>query len=1123
MQKPQSLSPPPRGAHSAPRWLFLLMITVLGLVGSAQKTYAQSTFAQIQGVVSGEENGKPLNSVTVVVNGPALQEFQSEVTDASGRYLITQLPPGDDYQVSFYFGSDDKPRVVRPGIRLSLGKTVTVNASIRLTAGKREVKVIKETAPNVDTASASTGVEINQEVLRNTPVRGRTFESVIALAPGTSDTGGKTGAAGGDVGVQISGSTGNENNFIIDGLNTSDPNKGVIGTELSQYFIKEINVITGGYQAEFGRATGGVVNIATKSGGNEFHGSVFGSYQPFTLDPRSVARLGEALATKSKIGQLYDFGFELGGPIWKDHIWFFVGFAPTFQDNSYNRQGRRQIFDANSTSASRAAVDTSFECPAYLASQRLCDGPRTLALRTEDLDYNQQFGGNKRIYNGIAKLQFNFNPDHNITLTYIGSPTTYDDYVAIRAVELESQRYTQTDQIHDAIFHYIGKVFDRKLQFDVLYGFHYQGSETTPNQQDVSAISWLAAAADPFSLHDFENVADCKRQAQMVGGAPFNFNPCPLTTYARGYGGYGKSTLMRHQALASATYFQSLTGDYNPFKGLHAFKLGFEFENLSSENYRTFSGTDLDPNNPLSSASGRRSYGTQPDGSIQIAREYATQNLDGTHTHLNGFLGTSSMRNYSLYLRDSWTVGWAPGLVLNLGVRWEGQELYGADKSRQIDIKDNWAPRIGIAYDFTQLTKRPGRSKIFFNYGRFYQSIPLNLADRQFTGEGLYSSDFVNTCANEKINPGADRGVPVPSAACNFIPDNQSGTINGGRYPVVSPGLKGQFINEIVLGLNYDIGWDVVVGASYIHRNLGNIIEDLSPNGGQFYIIANPGVQADPALVESLKNDIERLKPIGTSPTATDKEKADYNDALGRLDAYKQAGSVFPKAVRNYDALVLTMTKRLSNRFSVISSYTYARVMGNYPGTFSSSNGQNDPNISSQFDLTDLLANRNGPLPTDRPHNFKASGFYEQPLFGDKAKLTFGLTFSANSGRPIEVLGRHVFYGRREVYILPRGSGGRTPAVTQFDLHVGYEHKLTKQVALSIFADVVNLFNQQAVTNVDDEYTATTVSSILNGKISDLSRLKATNGTLASYNSNYGQATGYQTPLFFRFGGRLAF
>jgi hypothetical protein len=102
------------------------------------------------------------------------------------------------------------------------------------------------------------------------------------------------------------------------------------------------------------------------------------------------------------------------------------------------------------------------------------------------------------------------------------------------------------------------------------------------------------------------------------------------------------------------------------------------------------------------------------------------------------------------------------------------------------------------------------------------------------------------------------------------------GTINGGRFPVVAPGLKGQFINEIVLGINYDIGWDVAVGASYIHRDLGNIIEDLSPNGGSFYIIANPGVAADPALVEQLKADVERLKAAGTSPTATDKQKLDY-------------------------------------------------------------------------------------------------------------------------------------------------------------------------------------------------------------------------------------------------------
>ena len=242
-------------------WLLVLP----GAYLAPQAALAQQTLAQIQGTVK-DENGKPLAGVTVVVQSPALQGEQAEITDNNGRYIITQLPSGDDYKVSFFFGADDKPRVERPGIRLSLGKTVTVNGEINLSSTKREVKVIRESAPVVDTASTSTGVEVNQEVLRATPVRGRTFESILTLAPGTSDVAGKTGAAGGDVGVQISGSTGSENNYIIDGLNTSDPNKGLIGTELSQYFIQEINVITGGYQAEYGRATGGALPTGAARG-----------------------------------------------------------------------------------------------------------------------------------------------------------------------------------------------------------------------------------------------------------------------------------------------------------------------------------------------------------------------------------------------------------------------------------------------------------------------------------------------------------------------------------------------------------------------------------------------------------------------------------------------------------------------------------------------------------------------------------------------------------------------------------------------------------------------------------------------------------------------------------------
>ena len=132
MQATQSFFTRSRSAQRAPQRLLGCLILVIGALGllAPSRVLAQSNFAQIQGTVTAEETGKPLGSVTVVVNGPALQEFQSEVTDNSGRYLITQLPPGDDYVVSFYFGSDDKPRVMRPGIRLSLGKTITTYGGI---------------------------------------------------------------------------------------------------------------------------------------------------------------------------------------------------------------------------------------------------------------------------------------------------------------------------------------------------------------------------------------------------------------------------------------------------------------------------------------------------------------------------------------------------------------------------------------------------------------------------------------------------------------------------------------------------------------------------------------------------------------------------------------------------------------------------------------------------------------------------------------------------------------------------------------------------------------------------------------------------------------------------------
>src|SRR4029077_11726483 len=129
-----------------------------------------------------------------------------------------------------------------------------------------------------------------QDLLQSAPVRGRKYEDALALVPGSVRP---HRGFGGDIAFGFAGSSSPENVFLIDGLNTTDPSTGLIGTALHQAFLKELNVITAGYQAEYGRSTGAVLSVITKGGGNEIHGSLFGSVVPLTLTPRTIARLGE--------------------------------------------------------------------------------------------------------------------------------------------------------------------------------------------------------------------------------------------------------------------------------------------------------------------------------------------------------------------------------------------------------------------------------------------------------------------------------------------------------------------------------------------------------------------------------------------------------------------------------------------------------------------------------------------------------------------------------------------------------------------------------------------------------------------------------------------------------------
>ena len=215
---------------------------------------------------------------------------------------------------------------------VTLDSTAPVNLSLQLST-TAEITVTGE-APMVDLASTTQGSNYSAKVIEKLPL-GRNYADVVFTQPGVQADFGET--QGRSLAISIYGSTSSENLFLIDGVNTTNVIKGFQGKDINSEFIQEVEVKTGGYQAEYGRNTGGVVNVITKSGGNEFHGGVFGYYndtgmradvdieqtpgfsEQGTAD--QVAGLGPNYFLEKEVRQ--EWGADLGGFVIKDKIWFF--------------------------------------------------------------------------------------------------------------------------------------------------------------------------------------------------------------------------------------------------------------------------------------------------------------------------------------------------------------------------------------------------------------------------------------------------------------------------------------------------------------------------------------------------------------------------------------------------------------------------------------------------------------------------------------------------------------------------------------------------------------------------------------------------------------------------------
>lgn len=979
---------------------FILSIIFPGNLASAQT----ATTGTIEGFVTDRHNAV-VPGVSITATSPNLIRAQSTTSDGDGRYRIANLPPGR-YSVAVAAAAGFSS-FVRPDVEVNLSKTSTVMIQLEPASATATVTVGITSGAAVDTTGNSGGTSISTVQFSNFTTQ-RTVQSLYTIAPSVARSGLRD-PSGRDRDPSVGGSSGLENGYILDGVNTTDPAFGGSGANLPFEFVQEVDIKTGAFGAEYGLTTGGIFNVLTKSGGNNLHGDVFAYFTTKGL-VRSTKFFPFNGSAPNGFSEL-DAGFDLGGAIKKDRLWFFGAFNPQRRENSYSTQTFHQPVSNKVTTPFYAGKLT------YALNER-----HTLTFSTfGDFTKIEGFRISGAFAGGPGDSGFGADPNSFLGEAELGG----DNYT----VRLNS---TLTSN-------WIG---------EFAFGVHHQRYNLRPSTR----VALTEAVTDNFAIARNGAVLPAIDTNVDFGGST------GFLAFVDGRGGSLERSFTRQGYSGRVTdqhrnRYEAQARLQNIFDR-HTLKSGFEFtqNRLSLNSHftgptRDFgAGVVYDGFNvtnrfgvctvqgstivcPVAALTSRVSAliaaGQAPAG---ITNATTNTGLTAAQLSTNPFLirsttGVASLfeitgSNFistnveSFYVQDDFRI--TRNLQFNVGLRWDYQQLNDA-KSAILELnnfKHNLQPRLGLIWDFTGR----GKGKLFVNYARFLEApIPTIF----LTGGGNVS---LSLAANvDRLNAPSGSKVTSDFGGCC------------GATPIDSD-LKPQTVNETAAGMEYELVRDLVLGVRGIYRAQGTVIEDGSFDEGNTFFLFNPG-----------ESETER-------------------------QACATAFGCFGRARRYYRALEFTATKRFTKNYQFIASYVYSSLLGNYEGFYRNDTGQALPNITSAFDLQSLLANNYGRLPNDRPHQLKFDGSYRTPW-----KLLLSGSFRAQSGIPFNALIPHPVNGNNEGFDVPRGTAinpltgsNRTPTTYNLDLGAYYPFKLGESRQLRIQLDWFNVFNNQRAIRQDE-------------------------------------------------------
>jgi hypothetical protein len=1113
--------------------------SLVALLLFAISALAQETTAGLQGTIK-DPSGALVSNAQVVITGTSLIGDKSVKTDSGGYYRFANLPPGT---YTMTVKAEGFATAKREGVVLEVGHLPTLDVALQV--GKTETVVeVSGEAPLVDVTTNHTLTNVTEDEIQNAP-HGYSFQSMIQFAPmarneplaGGQMVGGGTGGSlpgssgnGGAVGYSIGGAADSENSYLVDGLDTENISGGYSNANVPYEFIQEVQIKTSGIEAEFGGALGGVINVISKSGGNNFHGSGFftfesdatdGAYTTNNHDTLRYDPTGAPVVQFAGVGtppapftqvtdqasQIYvprkdtfhvvQPGFTLGGPIKKDRLWFFLGFAPFGHSISRTVNFDPALCSGSCLNSSSGVQSFKLQDWQYFTTARL-DATLTSKVRlfaTWLYQYERQTGDTLPSADPIASQAG----------TFLNSGTVGNPFGILTPISefSKSHGFSQPNATYD---------FGADITL-------------TPHVVATTRFGYFFT-----NYHDFGWPTTGANLVWNESGLDSSGNPVldnsgnPIPTALAQQGGSTTAPYDASYTLFNASKHYQFNQDVAFFKsglgGTHNFKFGYQLNRMSN----VINQNGNVPQAFLDIGQGvGYSAGTTPGGAACTALE----NVWGTCAGQYGFVTVEDFAtilpkpaidwNHAFFAQDSWTVG--HGLTLNLGIRVEKEKLpvpaglqqAGVVPPQSINFSwgDKVAPRIGAAWG-----PASGKMKIFGSYGVVNDVMKLLLAQTSWGAQVFedcvypLGPDNLNTFANpdisiEYVN---NRACPNggPTTAANFaggttpasLTDTSSGVslienVNFRPWEPVAKGVKPYRQHEFVIGYDYQIAKDWAFEARYDRRRLDHVIEDASladVNNFEMYTIVNPG-QGVNATIDGYANYLGSLgSAYGIPNFAFDPV------AFGTCPSCPHN----PLAVRNYDGVELRMSKATSHGWAGMFSYTWSRLYGNYTGLTTTdqmdggATGRNSPDTTRAFDepLYYFGANgksNNGPLPTDRPNAFKGNIYYQLPW--KAGNTTFGLFQTAYQGSPLssftdiglaccsEPIEATAIFGRGKwanitqdpstgVVTLGSVVARRTPWFTQTDFNFSHSVKLkSEQRQLTFSATFLNLLNQHNVVS----------------------------------------------------------